>query len=117
QDTLLVTVTNSAPVLGMLDDQTVLEDAELVISVTYSDSGSADTHTAQIDWGDGNVTEGVVDAVNGKVNGSHTYAAPGTYSLILTLHDDDDGTDSLTVEVVVSPASYLTSLPIVILGR
>ena len=44
---------------------------------TFSDAGANDTHTAQIDWGDG--TAVVASNVGtGTVSGSHAYGAPGT---------------------------------------
>jgi len=99
QDELLVTVANADPVLGSLDDQIVAVNTPLDISVAYSDPGVLDTHTAQIDWGDGNVTDGVVDPLTGLVTGSHTYAAPGSYTLVLTIEDGDEGMDTLTISV------------------
>jgi CSLREA domain-containing protein len=111
QDSLLVTVANADPVLGDFSNQLVLDDTALNISVSYTDPGALDTHTAQIDWGDGNVTDGVVDAINGLVGGSHIYTSPGNYTLILTITDDDGGMDTLTVQVVVS-ISYKVYLPL-----
>ncbi len=114
QDSLLVTVANAAPLLGALDDLTVIQNVELNLSVTYTDAGALDTHTAQIDWGDGSVTGGVVDPPNHLVGGSHTYAAPGAYTLTLTLTDDDGGIATRTIQVTVTPAGYQIFLPAVL---
>ncbi|MEW5870606.1 MAG: PKD domain-containing protein [Chloroflexota bacterium] len=106
-DRLLVTVANADPVLGLLGHQSATVGTPLDISVTFTDPGTLDTHTAQVDWGDGSQTAGVVDPLggtpvpHGTVSGSHTYAAPGIYNLALTLHDDDGGEDSLTIQVIV----------------
>ncbi|MBN1146604.1 MAG: CSLREA domain-containing protein [Anaerolineales bacterium] len=112
RDSLLVTVANADPVLGSLSNQTVVEDTPLDISVEFTDLGVLDTHTAQIDWGDGNITAGVVDALNGLVGGSHAYAAPGAYTLVLTIYDDDGGEDALTIQVEVTPSVYKIYLPL-----
>ena len=105
------TVANADPVLGLLGDQSIPQGIPLVISVTYSDPGLLDTHTAQINWGDGNVTDGVVDPLKGLAGGSHAYATPGVYTLLLTIHDDNGGVDTLTVQVVVAASGYKIYLP------
>jgi uncharacterized repeat protein (TIGR01451 family) len=113
QDTLRVTVENAPPSLGPLSDQTLVEDTLLTVSVTYTDPGAADTHTAQIDWGDGTVTAGAVDPLTGVVSGSHIYATPGSYTLTITITDDDGGVDSLSVTVTVIPL-YKIFIPFIV---
>lgn len=62
-------------------------------------SNVASDFTATIDWGDATVTAGTVLGGSGafQVNGTHTYAAPGTFSVVVTLSDDAPGTATATV--------------------
>ena len=57
--TFTVTVTNVDPVLTIRGDETITEGDTVNLSdlggTTFSDVGTADTHTATVDWGDGTV--------------------------------------------------------------
>jgi hypothetical protein len=59
---------------------------------TFTDAGSADTHTATIQWGDG--TTSTVTAANGQVSATHSYAQAGLYPVVVTIADDDGATVS-----------------------
>ncbi len=97
--TVTVTVTNEAPVVDAGGNQVVDSGVAAVLLATFTDSGSADSHTASIDWGDGTVESGVVDQVSDTVSGSHTYAAVDVYTVTVMVTDDDGdaGVDSFTV--------------------
>ncbi len=97
--TVTVTVTNEAPVVDAGGDQVVDGGVAVVLAATFADSGTADTHTASIDWGDGTVEPGVVDQVGGTVSGSHTYGTADVYTVTVSVTDDDGdvGFDSFTV--------------------
>ena len=78
----------------------------VTVSASFSDPGSADTHTCSIDWGDGDVTAGVI--ANGDCTGSHPYdeprptiAIPVPYTVTVTVTDDDLDFDTAsdTIEV------------------
>ena len=65
--------------------------------------------TATIDWGDGSApTAGVVSAGGGPgqmvVAGSHTYATPGTFDVLVEIDDTSPGTASATVDSTANVA-------------
>ncbi|RDH87793.1 MAG: hypothetical protein DIZ78_04420 [endosymbiont of Escarpia spicata] len=101
-DTLTVTVNNAAPVVEAGPDQSgALGDTIALAPATFTDAGVEDAHTATIDWGDGTTDTGTVTqgAGSGSVVGSHAYAADGSYTVIVTVTDDDGlfGSDSFQV--------------------
>ena len=103
-DTTTVTVNNLAPTVVAGVDQTVtVGDTVNLDPATFTDPGSVDTHTAQIDWGDGTVEAGTVDQTAGSVSGSHTYTTDGVFTVTVTVTDDDTGTHSDTLTITVDP--------------
>jgi uncharacterized membrane protein len=112
--TLLATIGNADPVVDAGPDQTV-DEGELVLlaPATFSDPGTADTHTAEIDWGDGTIDEGMVNQAAGTVSGSHTYVQPGVYTVTVTVFDDDGGQHSDTFTVTVLETGHTIFLPLV----
>jgi hypothetical protein len=91
----------------------------------YSDQGWLDSHTSTWDVGDGWILPGAItgenvqpDATGTSVAG-HTYADPGTYTVILGVTDDDGGAATATGAVMVVTASeaaeiindYIQALP------
>ncbi len=106
-----VTVENVPPVLTVAADQTVDEGSLLDLSGIsgpplglYVDPGILDTHTATVDWGDG----APVEAANvfptpgsGALGSTHTYKDNGTFTVTVTITDDDGGSDSQTFQVTV----------------
>ena len=42
-----------------------------MIAAPFSEPGTLDTHTVEIDWGDGSITPGA--AASGVASGIHTY--------------------------------------------
>jgi hypothetical protein len=67
------------------------EGQSVQVNATFSDAGQQDTHTARIDWGDGNVTDGTVVESSGlgSVQGSHIYADDGAYTIRVLVSDDE----------------------------
>lgn len=116
-DTVVVTVTNVAPVAGAItvrDDSgravgsadVALVGLEVDVSLAFTDGGGGDTHTALIGWGDGRFTVGTVDLATRTVTGSHTYtiAAASPRFILVTITDDDGGSGQGSASVPVLDA-------------
>ena len=94
-DTLSVTAHNLAPVVDAGPNQNVDEGGAVSFVGSYTDAGSADTHSIQWDFGDGNTASGTLTP-------SHVYADNGSYTVRLTVRDDDDAVSSDTLVVTVA---------------
>ncbi len=95
-----VTVENAPPTItGLVVPAAPVLTGELVtIGVSFTDPGSADTHTINVTWGDG--------TTNGSL--SHAYTAAGLYTVTATVRDDDGGMATraaATYVVVYDPAA------------
>lgn len=90
-DSETVVVSNVAPVVTSVSGPTshLSAGSAATISVTYTDAGSADTHSAAITWDDG--TTSTVACAAGVCTASHPYAAAGVYSVSIIVSDDDAG--------------------------
>ena len=106
-DSLLVTVNNLAPVVDAGADQTVNEGDLVNFSGSFTDPGVVDTHTVEWDFGDGSAPQ------SGTLTPSHVYANNGSYTVTLTVTDDDGGvgSDSLQVTVQDSGAAVVNAGP------
>jgi PKD repeat protein len=117
-DSLSVTVRNVAPTVEAGADRTAVEGQVVSLgSATFSDSGTLDTHTATVDWGDGTAAEtvavtetpfgppGAAGGLTGTLAASHVYADDGAYTLTLTVADDDGGVASAGLVVTVLDAA------------
>lgn len=103
-----VTVTNANPVLDrpQLDPgSSVSAGVEITATAAFTDTGPEDTHVATIDWDDGAVSSGQVDETDGSgtASGTHSYTTAGTYTVTVTVLDDDGGQAQGNVEIVVGP--------------
>jgi hypothetical protein len=114
-DTLTVTVNNVAPTASIdsmtqPNPQFILPIVhELAFDGSFTDPGWLDTHTVTWNFGDGTVEEpGTLTEENeepdatGTTTVEHIYSDPGTYTVTLTVTDDDGGvgTDTMPVTVV-----------------
>ena len=95
-----VNITNADPVAEDLDLEVTpspsTEGHEVSLSVSFTDAGTADTHTCKIFWGDGSPQEdGTIDQENMTCTGAHTYidenAPEPPYRVDVTIEDDDGG--------------------------
>ena len=103
--TLTQPVTNVAPTVGPITGATepVSVGTPLSIGASLVDPGTADSHTATIDWGDGTTSPAVLieQDGSGSFTGTHAYSAAGIYRLIAAVTDDDGGTGRSALEAVV----------------
>ena len=100
------TVSNADPVVGTVTTNTPTAEGSLATaSASFTDAGTADTHTCSINWGDGSpaspgtVTQG---AGTGSCSGTHTYADDGSFTVTITITDDDGGVGSNSATHVVT---------------
>lgn len=89
-----VTVRNVPPaVTGFTTSATTPGAAKpgrpVAVTGTFTDAGTADAHTATIDWGDGTTTAADLDDYGGAgaFQASHAYARGGMYTVTVTLSD------------------------------
>ena len=69
--TITITPVNDAPVVTAGADRTGNENDMVSVSATFTDVEAADTHTCQIDWGDGSSpTAGAVTEPSGAATPS-----------------------------------------------
>jgi uncharacterized protein len=99
-------LTNAPPVVGPITAPAapVGVNTAFAVSAPFADPETYDTHTALWNWGDGSTTAGIVNESNGAgtVSGSHTYATPGVYTVVLTVTDDNGNSATATYEHVVA---------------
>ena len=90
-----------APPVNSLPTATFAKTSSgLTINVDGSDSSDADGTIVKYDWDFG---DGTTDATSGA-SAVHTYAGAGTYSVKLTVTDNNDGTGQATQSVsVIAP--------------
>ncbi len=95
-------VNNLAPTIGDLDNLRVSQGDIFSIAPVITDPGNNDTHSLQLDLGDGNaitITNYVGDAIRLQ------YDEPGTYTVEVTVTDDNGGRASRFFNIVVSIAA------------
>ncbi len=94
-------VGNVAPTVDAGSDQTADKGETVSVFARFSDPGTADTHTAEINWGDGTVEPALVNQPAGIVSGSHAYADYAIYTVTVTVTDNDGAATFDTLEVTV----------------
>ncbi|TMB95064.1 MAG: hypothetical protein E6J38_06365 [Chloroflexi bacterium] len=105
-------VANAAPTAGPLagPSDPVAVSAQVALSGAFTDPGTADTHTAIVDSGDGTAaTPATVTETlgSGTISASHAYGVAGVYRVTVTIADDDGASAQTTLEalVVFDPAA------------
>ncbi|HSV40649.1 MAG TPA: PKD domain-containing protein [Nocardioidaceae bacterium] len=80
------------------DPQFTWSTDDLTATLDATGSTDADGQITSYDWDFGDGTQGSGAQI------AHTFASTGTYSVTLTVHDDDGASDSSTIDVTVSTA-------------
>lgn len=124
-DSVVVTAENVAPAarIDSITDETgakiggdvpvALVGLEIDLAGSFTDAGTADTHTAQINWSDGNIDADTdfdtfndsVGGITGTLNAAHIYTDPGTYTITLKVTDDDSGVGTTAAQIEVVNAT------------
>jgi len=103
QDDIIVTVTNVPPDVKIEPVQDAFAGENIAFKGTFTDRGVSDTHTVRWSFGDGNSAEGTLEP-------SHFYTEAGTYTVTLTVTDDDGGETGESVNIRVSPMPAVINL-------
>lgn len=98
--TTTVHVVNVAPTVMAGADASVNEGALFSRQGSFTDPGSGDTFTATVDYGDGGGVQAL--SLSGKTFAlSHTYVDNGSYTITVTVTDDDGGAGSDQVAMTI----------------
>jgi uncharacterized repeat protein (TIGR03803 family) len=95
--TTVVTVDNVAPTVQVTPEDADTAPGEVVLlEVSFIDPGP-DTWTATVDWGDGTVD--TIDPATSPFTVSHVFSEPGTFTVQISVTDDDGGEGSATATI------------------
>jgi hypothetical protein len=121
-DAILLTVNNTPPEIDPesvevnfpMGDEGLVGDP-LLVSARFSDKGQFDIHAVVIEWGDGDTSDtraslSTAEFIEfhgaggglGFFTARHVYNFAGTFSVRVTVFDDDGGSDQFVLEVVVA---------------
>jgi hypothetical protein len=99
-DVATVTVLNVPPTVTASGDS-IDEAGTAVVSATFTDPSLLDTHTGSIAWGDGTHSLNLSPAAL-AAGVAHVYGDNGSYTVTVTVTDDDGGAGNDIVSVVVA---------------
>lgn len=107
----IVTVNNVAPAFVDVAVTSETENSQTILSGTFSDSSIEDSFMLKVNWGDGSSDTYSYGAGATEFLESHVYlddspsgTAADSYSIDIQILDDDGGSDSATLETLVSNA-------------
>lgn len=101
-DSAVVTVANVPPTLSItlpVTGDLFQIGTPVNLVAPFTDPGSSDIHTCAINWDDG--TTDTFAASGNQCSTSHLFASAGVYTIGVTVTDDDGGSDTESVMVVV----------------
>jgi hypothetical protein len=111
-DAASITINNVAPTVSFYVEQPedfILPYHSLTFNGASTDAGWLDTHAANWDFGDDTIVYGTLTPI-GTTTAEHAYVEPGTYTVTLTVTDDDGGTGDYEEEVIVISAEEATGM-------
>jgi PKD domain len=101
----ITAITQSAPLV-------LTTNESVSFSGSFSDPGALDSHTATWSFGDGaTATTSFGPGGSAGLSATHSYVAAGTFTVTLTVTDDDGGVGQVTSKVTVqTPQQAVTSI-------
>lgn len=113
--TTTVVIANVAPTIAAFGGATLLEGETYAVRATFADPGR-DTWAGTVDYGDGSGVQPLtLDAYAFSL--SHRYATAGTYTVAVTVRDDDAGTGAGSATVIVqTPVQGVSNLEELVAG-
>lgn len=113
-DSTSVTVNNVAPSLTnvAIAPTAITAGSSATLSGTIGDTGTLDPHTVVINWGDGttNTTLNLLAAVT-SFSADHQFATAGSFTIGVTLTDDDLGQATGSAGITVNPLPAKPAAP------
>jgi hypothetical protein len=108
--TFAVSVANAAPRVTINSPAAGASfgtNSTVQVSASFTDAGSADTHTCTINWGDGRSTAGTVSESGGSgtCTAANTYKNSGTYTILVTITDNAGAAASSSAAISVTKAN------------
>ncbi|MFE9443539.1 family 43 glycosylhydrolase [Streptomyces sp. NPDC006602] len=101
-DTATVEVANAAPAITSATgpQSAAPVGTQAVVTAAFTDPGTDDTHTCEVDWKDGTRPQsGTVTATGCRAE--HAYATAGIRRPVITVTDDDGASDSRTLPELI----------------
>jgi hypothetical protein len=97
-----VSVANVAPTLSTGGNGSSNEGSLFTRGGSFNDPGAGDTWVATVTYGDGSGIQSVVLNADKTFSLSHAYVDDGSYTVTMTLTDDDGGIATATFDVAVA---------------